>query len=64
MYGDNAPGATWQETFVRAYLGPNVNFVAPLPQYFSQGNGLSERTIGGPKKKHGGGKGNPPPKKP
>ncbi len=65
MYGDNAPGATWQETFVRADLGPNVNFVAPLPQYFSQGSGTSERTIGPPKKKHGGGGGNggPPPKK-
>jgi membrane peptidoglycan carboxypeptidase len=65
MFGDNAPGATWQETFERAALGPDVNFVYPLPQYFSQGQGLSEKTIGPPKKKkHGNGGPPPPPKKP
>ncbi|MGO8956056.1 MAG: transglycosylase domain-containing protein [Streptosporangiaceae bacterium] len=64
MYGDNAPGATWEETFLRADLGPPIGFVYPPLQYFSMGNGLgAPKTIGGPKKKHGGGgKGIPPPR--
>lgn len=60
MYGDNAPGATWQETFERAFLGPDVNFVYPPGSFFSLGNGLSAPKIVGPKKKPGktgGGKG-------
>ena len=57
MYGDNAPGATWQETFLRAGLGPDVNFVYPPLQYFSQGAGLVEKTVAPPKKKHGNGGG-------
>jgi membrane peptidoglycan carboxypeptidase len=52
MYGDNAPGATWQETFERAYLGADINFMPAPSQYFSLGDGLSApKTIGGPKKK-------------
>jgi membrane peptidoglycan carboxypeptidase len=41
MFGDNAPGATWQMTFMHAALGPPVSFVAPDPNspLFSLGNG-------------------------
>jgi len=67
MYGDNAPGATWEETFLRADLGPPVPFVG-LPAnspYFSQGNGLGAPTpVGGPKKKKGGPPAVGPPTKP
>jgi membrane peptidoglycan carboxypeptidase len=41
MFGDNAPGATWQMTFERAALGPALSFVgvpADSP-YFSEGTG-------------------------
>lgn len=56
MFGDNAPGATWEETFLHAALGPNSGFVNPPGSYFSLGNGWgAPKTIG---KKHGkGGKG-------
>ncbi len=41
MFGDNAPGATWQLTFEHAALGPAVPFgtVPPTSQLFSMGNG-------------------------
>jgi len=55
MFGDNAPGATWEYTFLRAELGPDVSFVSPPGSFFSLGNGL------GAPKKVGGKK---PPKKP
>jgi len=41
MFGDNAPGATWQLTFLHADLGPPVPFVS-LPAdspFFADGNG-------------------------
>lgn len=41
MFGDNAPGATWQLSFTRAALGPAEPF-GPVPgNYFSLGNGTS-----------------------
>ena len=47
MFGDNAPGATWEYTFLRAALGPDVNFVNPPGYFFSLGNGLgAPKTIG------------------
>jgi membrane peptidoglycan carboxypeptidase len=60
MFGAMAPGATWQETFLRVNLGPDVNFVYPLPQFFSAGNGLVEKTVRPPKKKHDHGHGGQP----
>lgn len=60
MYGDNAPGATWEDTFMHAALGPDVSFIYPPASFFSQGNGWgAAKTIGG-HKKHGPGKGGPP----
>jgi membrane peptidoglycan carboxypeptidase len=76
MFGDNAPGATWQMTFTNAALGsPAAQFV-PVPTdspYFSMGNGVNSPKP--PKKKKpgpggggpgggggtGGGGGGPPP---
>jgi membrane peptidoglycan carboxypeptidase len=56
MFGDNAPGATWEYTFLRAALGRDVSFVTPPGSFFSLGNGLgAPKTVGGKKK---------PPKKP
>jgi membrane peptidoglycan carboxypeptidase len=40
MFGDNAPGATWEYTFLRASLGQDVSFVTPPGSFFSLGNGL------------------------
>jgi membrane peptidoglycan carboxypeptidase len=61
MYGDNAPGATWEATFMHAALGPDVSFVYPPQSYFIQGNGWgAPRTIGH-HKKQGPGKGGPGP---
>ena len=58
MFGDNAPAATWQYTFQRAALGPDIPFVYPPSSFFSNGNGLgAPKTIGG-HHKHGGGGGN------
>jgi membrane peptidoglycan carboxypeptidase len=54
MYGDNAPAATWEYTFLRAQLGPNVPFVNPPASYFSEGDGLGSPTTTGPKKGKGG----------
>jgi len=46
MFGDNAPGATWEETFMHAILGANVPFPAPPSSYFSQGDGFGAPTSG------------------
>jgi len=40
MFGDNAPGATWEWTFLHAVLGPDVPFQDPPGSYFSQGDGF------------------------
>jgi membrane peptidoglycan carboxypeptidase len=59
MFGDNAPGATWEYTFERANLGPDLAFAQPPGNFFSEGNGLgAPKTIGG--KKGGKGKGGKP----
>jgi hypothetical protein len=58
MFGDNAPGATWEYTFLRAALGGNVKFVNPPGYFFSLGNGLgAPKTVKPPKKGKGGGGG-------
>jgi hypothetical protein len=69
MFGDNAPGATWEMTFLHAYLGPNTNFSYPPSSFFALGSGFgAPTTVGGKKKtggKGGGGKGgNPTPTPP
>jgi membrane peptidoglycan carboxypeptidase len=46
MFGDNAPGATWEETFMHAALGTNVPFPDPPTSYFSQGDGFGAPTSG------------------
>ncbi len=59
MFGDNAPGATWQMTFLHAALGRTpASFVGVPPDspFFSKGTGINSPK---PKKppKHGGGGG-------
>jgi membrane peptidoglycan carboxypeptidase len=44
MFGDNAPGATWEETFLNADLGPNVGFPGAPGNYFSLGDGFAAPT--------------------
>ncbi len=44
MYGDNAPGATWEVTFLHADLGTNAAFPAAPGSYFSQGDGFGAPT--------------------
>lgn len=44
MFGDNAPGATWQLTFLHANLGANVPFPAPPGSFFSHGDGFGAPT--------------------
>ena len=64
MYGDNAPGATWEYSFLRADLGKDVQFVNPPASFFSLGTGLGAPKSNNPKKpvKGKGGKpGNPGP---
>jgi membrane peptidoglycan carboxypeptidase len=67
MFGDNAPAATWEYTFLHVPLGPDVPFVYPPSSYFSQGNGLGAPKTTGPKPHKGGkggpGTGGPPPHK-
>jgi membrane peptidoglycan carboxypeptidase len=56
MFGDNAPGATWQYTFLRAALGPDLGFANPPGYFFGLGNGLgAPKVVGGKKKGKGGG---------
>jgi membrane peptidoglycan carboxypeptidase len=50
MFGDNAPGATWEYSFLRADLGKDVQFVYPPPSFFSEGNGLGAPVSKTPKK--------------
>jgi membrane peptidoglycan carboxypeptidase len=59
MFGDNAPGATWQMTFLHAALGPVRDFV-PVPttsEFYSAGSGIISSKPPAPPKKHGGGGG-------
>ena len=59
MFGDNAPGATWEYSFSHANLGRSLDFVAPSSYYFGMGSGSAP--IAPPKKKKkkpGGGGGN------
>jgi membrane peptidoglycan carboxypeptidase len=62
MYGDNAPGATWEETFLSAQLGKPLGFPPAPGSYFSQGPGNGGPTpVNKPKpKKKGGPPGGPP----
>jgi membrane peptidoglycan carboxypeptidase len=46
MFGDNAPGATWEWTFLHADLGPNVPFPGPPGNFFSQGGGFGAPVSG------------------
>jgi membrane peptidoglycan carboxypeptidase len=46
MYGDNAPGATWEVTFLHANLGANAAFPAAPGSFFSEGNGFGSPTTG------------------
>jgi membrane peptidoglycan carboxypeptidase len=50
MYGDNAPGATWEETFLHAPLGPPLAFVPVPPDsiFWSEGNGAVEKAVAPP----------------
>jgi membrane peptidoglycan carboxypeptidase len=58
MFGDNAPGATWEYSFLRAALGKPLHF-GPVPgNYFSLGTGASPPAPPKPPKKKGGGGGN------
>jgi membrane peptidoglycan carboxypeptidase len=60
MFGDNAPGATWQMTFSNAAVGPGTQFVgvpADSP-FFSMGNGVNSPKPPKPPKKGRGGGGN------
>ncbi|HYK67805.1 MAG TPA: transglycosylase domain-containing protein [Streptosporangiaceae bacterium] len=44
MFGDNAPGATWEWTFLHANLGANLGFPNPPGSYFSEGGGFGAPT--------------------
>jgi membrane peptidoglycan carboxypeptidase len=62
MYGADAPASTWAETFVRADLGPPLQFVYPPQSFFAEGSGLGAPTTpnkgpgkGAPGKGPGGG---------
>ena len=65
MYGDMAPGATWQLTFLHASLGPPVPFVgvSPSSPFLQLGNGFTSPKPPAPPKQHkpGGGNGGGPP---
>jgi membrane peptidoglycan carboxypeptidase len=57
MFGANAPGATWQMTFMNADLGsPPANFVQvdPNSPFFSMGDGVNSPKPPKPPKHHGG----------
>jgi membrane peptidoglycan carboxypeptidase len=59
MFGDNAPGATWQMTFEHASLGPITSFVGvpPTSIYYSAGSGIISAKPAKPKKPTTGGGG-------
>ncbi len=46
MFGDNAPGATWEWTFLHADLGANAPFPGPPGYFFSQGGGFGAPVSG------------------
>jgi membrane peptidoglycan carboxypeptidase len=56
MFGDNAPGATWQYTFLHASLGPAKAFpgVASDSPFYSLGNGFTSPKPPSKHKGHGG----------
>jgi membrane peptidoglycan carboxypeptidase len=54
MFGDNAPGATWEYAFTYAALGRPLSFAPPASFYFSMGPGTAPKL---PPKKHKPGKG-------
>jgi membrane peptidoglycan carboxypeptidase len=59
MFGDNAPGATWEYTFLHADLG-RIRYFVPLPTdstYYSEGTGINSPKPPTPVKTGGGGKG-------
>lgn len=58
MFGDNAPGATWEYSFSQAALGPALTFQPPPGYYFALGSGSAP--IAPPKKKKPGGGGHHP----
>jgi membrane peptidoglycan carboxypeptidase len=61
MYGNNAPGATWEYTFLHAQLGQAIPFVS-VPSnslFFSEGLGNAPKAVNPPKKKKGHGPGGP-----
>ena len=66
MFGDNAPAATWELTFLHAALGRDAQFVYPPGNFFSLGDGFAAPTspktkkTGGGGGKGGGGKGGGP----
>jgi membrane peptidoglycan carboxypeptidase len=68
MYGDDAPGSTWEFTFAHAQLGPDIPFVSPPSSFFVLGPGNGPPTpVNPPKKKKPGGPpghGGPPPPTP
>jgi membrane peptidoglycan carboxypeptidase len=57
MFGDNAPGATWEYSFVHAYLGRAEPFIAPTSYWFGLGPGTAPPAPPKPPKKKGGGGG-------
>ena len=57
MYGDNAPGATWEYSFSHADLGPALTFQQPTGYYFALGSGSAPIAPPKPKKKPGSGGG-------
>jgi membrane peptidoglycan carboxypeptidase len=65
MYGDNAPGATWQTSFMNADLGSPTAFFVGVPPYspfYSMGDGVnSPKPPKPPKHRRGPGGGRVPP---
>jgi membrane peptidoglycan carboxypeptidase len=57
MFGDDAPGATWEYSFSHAYLGQATPFARPPSYYFGLGTGSAPIAPPKPKKKPGGGGG-------
>jgi len=55
MFGDNAPGATWEYSFSHAYLGRVVDFVAPTSYWFGLGPGTAPPAPPKKKQTSGGG---------
>jgi membrane peptidoglycan carboxypeptidase len=53
MFGDMAPGSTWEYSFLRAALGPPLHFVYP-PAFYGPGSGQSVIAPPAKKKKKGG----------